>query len=314
MVIYTDNEGMIKDCVSRVRSDRDLVIALTGPEGEGKSTLAIELARAICEKVGLTFDMERMILFQPNSEQMADAVKNLPRYAPIIADEAIRILYKKKQFDKLQIYLNTLFALARQENKIVILCIPRYTDLNEYFRNHRVYMRIHVLHRGMACVLLKDESMFAKDPWHFDESARFAERKSHGRPFFTWSDDLIESIYSKCGNFLCFMKFDDLDKETQELYKALKKKYAYLDLEIDNGADDRWKTAFGKCAWLLIEHFKCTSLNKIAFAVGIDRRTIREMYMIITAKPEVERLPLLLSDRRRIKKTDGKSNVATNRD
>lgn len=168
----------------RVKKDKDAVIALTGDEGEGKSTLALHI---IQETLRLHHKTEEEILetindyviYSPNKEEVKKRIIGLPKYMPVSADEAIKILYKLNWGTEIQKYLNMLYAICRKENKITILCMPRFIDFNEFFRNHRIKFWIHILERGRAVMFSKDWSPFSKDPWWLDENQKIIkDRKS----------------------------------------------------------------------------------------------------------------------------------------
>jgi len=159
---------------------------------------------------------------------MKEAITQLPQYSCIIADEAIRILYKMQWYTKAQIYLNQLFSLCRQENKIVLLCIPRFMDINSYFRTWRIKFWVNILERGTAVLFGKDWSQFCKEPWHLDENQKMIEQH---RKRMSYELDAKVGLLSKLHGYSGIIHFDDLDEETKRQYLEVKKKSSYEDLE-----------------------------------------------------------------------------------
>lgn len=211
----------------KVRQDYDCVIAITGSEGVGKSSLAIRLGREIDDD----FKMEKNILFSPIETEVKDAVTKLPKYSVIILDEAIKVLYKLNWNTKLQKMLNTLYTLCRKENKVTILCIPRLTDLSEMFRNHRVKIWIHISRRGCALIFLKNDSPFSDDTWSFRIMQKRTDKINWSAIDFNKQIGLVKKLPTFFGAF----HFNDLDPKLKDRYITLRdkegKKYRGLDFK-----------------------------------------------------------------------------------
>lgn len=214
----------------RLKQDKDAVFCISGEEGIGKSTLAIEVAKGIDKD----FKLETHELIKPTAEEMTKKITELPKGSAIICDESMRILYKQQWQNRKQKYLNKLFSLCRQEQKIVILCLPRFTDLNEYFRNWRVLVWIHVLDRGKAILFARDWSPFCKDIWWLDENQKLIERyRGHKRLIIFDTDDKVK-VLAKSKNFMGVLDFPDLDEETKKQYLDMKSKVSYEEDEEDS--------------------------------------------------------------------------------
>jgi len=158
----------------RLRDDFDAVIAVTGIEGIGKTSLAIQLGR----KIDDDFDLEKNVIYIPDVQQIVNKItKELEKYSVVIVDEAIKTMYKRKWFNKLQIFLNQIYSICRKENKCSILCMAQFSDFDSFFRQHRIMLWIHVIDRGHAVVFMRDWSPFCKDPWHIDENQKIILKK-----------------------------------------------------------------------------------------------------------------------------------------
>jgi len=216
-----------------LRDDFDCVIAITSSsEGEGKSTLAGQLGLGIDPK----FDFRRNILYSPTVKAMKDLIFGLEKYSVIDPDEAIKILYKLKWGDKLTIFLNQLYALCRQENLATVLPMPRITDFVEFFRNHKIKFWLHIVERGTAVIFYKDWNPFAQDPWYMKENlAIIRKHRLHKKTVLYNLEEKIGAL-SKCQNFIGILKFEDLPEPHRTIYREMKRKYAYMDMDMDTNA------------------------------------------------------------------------------
>lgn len=128
-----DCKTFVKILKQRLRGDWDIVIALTGEEGVGKTTLGILLAQAIDKE----FTMQKNVAFIPDEKQIMEGFNGLPPLSAYLIDEAVKALNKWSWFNSLQQAIIKMYAVARFQNKCTILCMPRFRDLTENFRNHR---------------------------------------------------------------------------------------------------------------------------------------------------------------------------------
>jgi hypothetical protein len=222
-----------------------LPIAVTGPEGDGKSALAAGAAKACSPG----FDFEISELYSPTEQEMEQKMRMLPKYEAIVADEAINILYKLNWQNKMQKYLNQLFALCRQENKIAFLCMPRFTDFNEYFRNHRIRIWLHIIDpisnekpKGHAVVFAKSWSPVSIDPWYLKEMQKiidaYGKKKCLKEVEFSLEDKI--ACLSKMRTYVGVLEFGWLPQTDWETYLRLKNENKYKGLHL--AAEDESKS------------------------------------------------------------------------
>ena len=225
---YDFNNGfklLCRTLKKRVRQDYDAVVAITGDEGSSKSSLANQIGF----KTDKQYTLKKNCIFSPKVESLINAVKFLPRFSAVNADEAIKILYKQQWW--LQSFINKFYRLCRQENKISILCMPRFGEFNEGFRNHRIIFWVHLFDRGIGVIFEKDWSPFVKDPWHFDDNQKRIKAYSKRRKFHSFSIRDKLSTLKNSSNFLDVITFPDLDNETRIEYKNLAAAHKYEGLE-----------------------------------------------------------------------------------
>lgn len=214
-----------------VRQDWDAVFAVTGKEGSSKSTCINQIGF----KVDKSYDLVRNVLYSPTRKELKDKVLNLPRFSLINGDEAIKILYKLQWHSPMQIFMNKLYRICRQENKITGLAMPRFFEFNEGFRNHRIEIWIHLIERGCGAVFMKDWSPWAKDPWWFQENQKLIDkqRKALGKKLFDFTAKDKIKVFKKSRNFWGIITFPDLPEPLRIRYKELAGKQKYEGLEED---------------------------------------------------------------------------------
>jgi primosomal protein N' len=201
-----------------LRDDYDFVCAITGREGSGKSTLMIILAILIDKNFRLGSQMSLL----PTTGEIKRMFKRIKQYGVLGIDEAIKILHKQDWYNVLQKVIVQMYATERFQNKATFLCIPRFTDLNENFRNHRVNSWIDVLDRGVAFVKTPIPVSYFSDPWMMDEMSKkykFLLKTKKGSQI-TIED--MERIEKKNPCFVDTIYFPDLPTDIKEIYLELK--------------------------------------------------------------------------------------------
>jgi len=201
-----------------LRDDYDFVIAITGREGSGKSTLLIILAILIDPK----FDLRKQLSLLPSTGEIKRIFKKIRSYGVLGIDEAIKILHKQDWYNTLQKVIVQMYATERYQNKCTILCIPRFTDLNENFRNHRVNCWIDILDRGIAFVKVPIPVPYFADPWMMDEMVkkyRFLLKTKKGSQITIGE---MERIEKKNPCYVDTISFPDLPSQIKEIYLELR--------------------------------------------------------------------------------------------
>lgn len=216
---YSSLRSFCRSSLERVADDWDMVIAITGEEGSGKSTLGGVLAKEIDPK----FDWIRSVAYLPTHKEVEDKFFSLQSKQVFLVDEAIKVLYKLKWADKLQIRINEMYATERWQNKITILCIPRFTDLNEMFRNHRVKIWIHVIERGHAVAFIKDDTnIFFSDPWHLKENAGKILKYTKNKKSVILATEEKITMFKRSINYWFDFSFPTLSEEDEQTYRQIK--------------------------------------------------------------------------------------------
>lgn len=215
----------------RVRKDYDAVVGITGAEGVSKSSLANQMGF----HTDKNYTIEKNCLFSPNPKNLVESIRYLERFSTVNADEAIKILYKQQWW--LQVFINKFYRLCRQDNKISIMCMPRFSEFNEGFRNHRILFWIHILDRGIGIVYERDWSPFSPDPWNFKDNQKRITKMISGRKYSKIELERRMNILERSDNCIGRITFPDLPEDQRLIYKTLaaKHKYEGLEEEMDRG-------------------------------------------------------------------------------
>lgn len=232
ILIDKNLKDFVKAMKDRSNDDWDTVIAISGEERSGKSSLANLLGFLIDPK----YNLVKNVAYLPNQRETEEKFKTLGCKQVFNIDEAIKAMYKMRFMDKLQSRLNEMYATEAYKNIITLLCIPRFTDLNEFFRNHRVKIWIQVIDRGRAVAFAKDErNIFHSDPWHMKENDKLMGIASRRKKYVEMGNEDAITVYKKSKNFYFTFTFPKLPENIKKQYIELKKSYRSVEVEKEKG-------------------------------------------------------------------------------
>lgn len=159
----------VSDARKWVRADNDVIICVSGPEGSGKSRFIVcKLAKALDP----SFILERNVLFRPTPESLERRIFEVNRYGVLVLDEAMETMYKRQSSTSGNIGINKLFGRVRKFNRIVILALPDFMDLDAFFRKRRVRVRFEIIERGLGFLMVSKHLTGNADPWFTDYNAK----------------------------------------------------------------------------------------------------------------------------------------------
>lgn len=204
----------IKDLVeiadSRQNNKFDVVIAISGERGNGKSTLAFKF-------------LSRFKVFKPWKHQIysrKDVMRLLEgmNLGCIFDDEAIRTAYKRKFTDPDQQLLIQMLNMYRDNFNIYVMCIPQFYSLDRDLRD-LVKIHIHVIERGLGVIHISNEgNLYSDDCWDVKYNQRIEEkwaRTKQKNPNYT-------PKYNRLTTFKGYIKFGDLTPKQRILYEDIK--------------------------------------------------------------------------------------------
>lgn len=210
----------------RVRSDNDIVIALTGDEGVSKSSLGLILSLLLDKNFNFTDNM----IYTDDKNEIINKTKALKPGSVVNFDEIGKQLEKQdwaKEFPK---FMKHLFRVNRGRNLIYIFILPRLIDLTEYFRKHRVFMEIYMDWRGFGSLFVKTRGRNVRDPWYEKLNTFMQETNRDSSEFGT----LL--LRQRQKGFRGFINFPKVDDRLYNAYKGFKLKYDLLNLAKNNGS------------------------------------------------------------------------------
>ncbi len=119
------------------KEDRDCFIAVDGPEGSGKSTIALQIGKY----VDPTLDLSRVVF---DAESFRQAIFKAKKRQCIVFDEAFTGLSSRASLSGTNRILISLMMQMRQKNLFVIIVLPTIFLLDKYVAIFRSRTLIHV--------------------------------------------------------------------------------------------------------------------------------------------------------------------------
>ncbi len=128
-------------------------MVLTGVKGAGKSTAALQIAKAADKE----YQLERNIVLTPDPEKVAHIINELGTYPCVVLDEAIGSLYTENWAAKGQKGLHVFLQQFQRKDKfcVLVLCIPNIHDLRGPLLRASVDMWIHLFARGEGVAMIR---------------------------------------------------------------------------------------------------------------------------------------------------------------
>jgi len=199
---------LIKDIL---HSNRDAMVVFSGFSGEGKTTFAIQLAKALSKVHDRKFSFDKQIAIE--SDDFLHKALSLPQYSTIIGDEAINIFFKRESLNKERIKSIKIMDTVRKRNLCLTLCVPQFWSLDNHIIQGKVRFWGYI-DRRKACHLFKPiRHPFSEDVW---------VRRINKNVVRDW-DDL--SYINKIKNYMGTMEFEKLTPaDEKEYYKVFKRK------------------------------------------------------------------------------------------
>jgi hypothetical protein len=273
-------DWLVRQISERLRSNRDYVVVIDGPKGEGKSTLAYHLAKRLSEG----FSFEQNYVFRYSYKEIESKIYGLPRYSPIVIDEGLKIFYKLDWTSQIQNNLIKLFSTSRKHNKVVFLCLPYFSELRTSFRQNLVNMWIHVVERGEAVLFMPDANPFVTDKWAFADCDKIYRAKAakirvsrKEKKYFVFRQ---LSVYRGEFSFSPMLEADE--KSYLDLVRL-------SELDESGGSDEnarvlRYRLAWGNLSAKVVEG-KLAPLTKIAEWSKMPYSTLNDLLRELGARP-----------------------------
>lgn len=134
----------------KITEEYDRVVLVIADEGEGKSTLLLQLVWLWMEITGQSQAIETVldrIVWDQSGFQ--DALAEAPPRAAIPVPDAARVLHSKESMTSEQVEIQKDFLDARIEEHLILLGFQDWGDVPSFLRNRRAKNAIYIPSRGL---------------------------------------------------------------------------------------------------------------------------------------------------------------------
>ncbi len=201
------------------RRKKDLIFIITGYPGEGKSVLAIHIAKAYDRR----FTFERNLIY--SRSELMEKIETYPPSAFII-DEAINILYKREWNKSSQKDMIKLLNICRSKGHMIIFVQPAFEDMDKDVRMRRLRLWIDVITRGVGILYKPIKSLGGgSDPWNLEKNDKLIKEQIKRLGLI---EGYIEGA-AKTENFQNIMRWEDISPEEYKQYEEVKDKKKYAE-------------------------------------------------------------------------------------
>jgi len=216
--------AFLEELVRRTERKMDGVIAICGPRGYGKTTLALVsslILRQLLprnEEAAFTWD-NICYHYDDIGDVIEKASANSIRVYPI--DEAIDVMDARDSMSKVNKELGRFMTKARKKKNIYFWCIPSFVDLDSRLRNNIIHFWIEIFWKSnhadedkryaYAAFFAKDSDPTVRDKWGFDDL------KKTRRSTYTAEEQL--KLMKRMRGFVCVIAFPMLPKVIEDEYE-----------------------------------------------------------------------------------------------
>jgi energy-coupling factor transporter ATP-binding protein EcfA2 len=121
--------------------NKDHFIVVTGKEGVGKSTCAIQIACLLSPR----FTLQNVCYTMSDYLRIIEEGK---RGDVALLDEGNLFLFSREAMTKENRNMIKLFALMRQKGIITVICVPQYKTIDPYVKEHRIDTLVYCCSTG----------------------------------------------------------------------------------------------------------------------------------------------------------------------
>lgn len=207
----------------QVKDDNDIFIGITGRKGCGKSTLSIQIARRYVERFfnESTLDFRKYIAY--NNEDVLEKFHTLPKYSPLIGDEAVRFAWSRDWNKSQNKELAKLSAQARTKKYIFFMNIPKLAWIDSAYREGMldVWIWVHSTFdeeegkQSIALFFEPDDNQGQGDSWHMDYLKKYSKKRKSRIGRFTDINKLMNMLR----NHPCFVDAFPYPRLPNEMYE-----------------------------------------------------------------------------------------------
>ena len=217
----------------QIKDDNDIFLGVTGRKGSGKSSLSIQIARRYVERYfgEKTFDLKKYIAY--NNEDIMEKIHTLPKYSPLIGDEAVRFAWSREWNKSENKELAKLATQIRTKKLIFFMNIPKLAWIDSVYREGMldIWIWVHATFtetgkESHAILFEPDDNQGEGDSWHMNLLRKYTKNKKNRIGRFTD----IQRVYKMVNNHPCFVDtfmFPKLPEDLYQRYLAVRNERAF---------------------------------------------------------------------------------------
>lgn len=277
----------VKYCLKRNLSNYDTMVLISSDKGTGKSSTAIQLARAWCKLIGIKFDPKRHIAYD-NADVM-EKIQMLNPFEPLIADEAIRFASAADWNRTENKELKKVLGQVRTKHLFFMLLFPLKIDkLQKEYLDSYVNYWLDLYDRGVGALYVKDKNP-SKDVWNIDLFKKMGSWNEFSTP------DVVEKKLSTHPNYWQTLVIPKVPKEVYDRYLEVREENVYRDSNVLNAMT---KSDVYRSALLLMLQEIVTKDASISY----DRivKSIERIYKLTIPKSQ---LTIIMNDAKQLVNT-----------
>lgn len=266
--------------VVNVRDNHNFIVNGFVVSNTGKSSTAIQMARAWCKCVGIRFDPKKHIAY--DNADVQRLINTLPKFSPLIADEALRFISSEDWNKAENKELKKIIGQVRTKHLFFIMCFPlKISKVDKSYLNSYVDYWIELYDRGKAVVFLKDMNP-SGDVWNIKKF----EKLGHWNEF-TFKTRVLGK-YMSHPNYWMHFNIPRVPKKIYDKYLEVRESNVYNDRGANMSIQE---IDFQKASLILtlrdiITRDGSLSINRIV-------KSIERVYKVKITKPQ---LKMILQD------------------
>ena len=263
---YQNLNNFVSLIKNQIDKDMDIVIAVDGSKGVGKSTLSMQIAKRYLNLLGKEFDVYKHVAYTFN--QIKNAIKEIEENKVLIIDEAVNVMMAEDWSKFESKYLKKVFAKLRVKHELCILCIPDFFWLDKKYRGKMINFWVHVYQRGKGVVFVPIRNPGIEDPWFRD----WLIKKLKVKMTDFSSSETFENAISRYPCFLDFVSFPKLEDKYYLPYLERRKE---ATIEAEDEITTRGKGDIGLVVQAYLLRREGHSLVDIATKLGCSHEMVR---------------------------------------
>lgn len=207
---------------SVIKKDWDMIFAVDGAEGSGKSVLAMQMAK-YCDP---NLELEQVV-FTP--KEFRKVVINAKKYSAIIYDEAYTGLNSRATMSMINRTLISMLAEIRQKNLFIFVVMPCFFDLDKYV----------TLWRSRALIHVYTGDNFQRGFFAFYNFDRKKQMYIYGKKFYNYSKPKPNFIGRFTNNYVINSDEYKLKKKNSLIEREKKQEEATIRKEVESALFDK---------------------------------------------------------------------------